>query len=127
MFKILIVDDTRSVHAFVKALFGEWKYMAFSDVYDGSEAVALLSAGAEFNLILLDWEMPQLNGPATFEEFKRLGFRVPVIMMTTKNQPSDIAMMLQAGVAEYLMKPFTLDILLEKIESVSGRNVAYVI
>ena len=54
-----------------------------------------------------------------------MSLKAPTVMMTTKNAPEDIAMMLEMGVAEYLMKPFTIDILFEKIEAVSGRVLPY--
>jgi two-component system chemotaxis response regulator CheY len=51
--------------------------------------------------------------------------KIRTIMMTTKNDPGDIQMMFSLGVDEYLMKPFTLDILFQKIEWVSGRSFSY--
>lgn len=125
MFRILIVDDTKSVHAFVKSLLSKSKEIVATDVFDGLEAVELLKNNKEFDLILLDWEMPRLNGPDTFDQFLKMNLKIPTIMMTTKNAPEDIIKMLNMGVAEYLMKPFTIDILFEKIEYVSGRTLPY--
>jgi two-component system chemotaxis response regulator CheY len=125
MFKILIIDDTKSVHAFVGALLSKSKEVKFTGVFDGAQALELLKKNSDFDLILLDWEMPVLNGPNTFKEIKKMNLKAPTVMMTTKNAPEDIAMMLEMGVAEYLMKPFTIDILFEKIEAVSGRALPY--
>jgi two-component system chemotaxis response regulator CheY len=121
MFQILIVDDTKSVHAFAKSLLCKAKEIETTSAYDGTDAVARFLRGDKYDLVLLDWEMPNLNGPDTFEKLKGMGVAVPTIMMTTKNAPSDIQRMLEAGVAEYLMKPFTADILFEKIEFASGK------
>ena len=125
MLKILIVDDTKSVHAFVKSLLSKASGIEVSSVFNGAEAVELLKNNSSFDLILLDWEMPILNGPDTFASFKSLGFQIPTIMMTTKNKPEDIERMLLMGVSEYLMKPFTIDILFEKIEFVTGLGISY--
>ncbi len=121
MFQILVVDDTKSVQAFVKDLLRKVPEISTQSVYNGAEAIKLLEQKNKFDLILLDWEMPVLNGPETFQKIKELAITTPTIMMTTKNLPEEISQMLNMGVAEYLMKPFTFDILLEKIEFVSGR------
>jgi len=125
MFNILIIDDTRSVHAFVKTLLAKAEGIATTDAYDGEEAIGILKNGGRFDLILLDWEMPKLNGPETLNRFQNMGVETPAIMMTTKNAPEDIARMLDAGAKEYMMKPFTIDILFEKITHVTGRTFAH--
>ena len=123
MFEMLVVDDTKSVHSFLKSILAKAEGINITDVMNGAEAVDLLKAKKHFDLILLDWEMPVLNGPDTFDQFKAMDVRTPVIMMTTKNNPDDIARMLTAGVSEYMMKPFTVDILFEKIEFATGNTI----
>lgn len=125
MIKILIVDDTKSVHAFLQNLLKKSTEVEYVSVFDGAQALDILQKKTDFDMILLDWEMPNLNGPETLAAFKRAGVNTPVMMMTTKNAPEDIARMLDRGAVEYLMKPFTADILFEKIEYVIGRPVAY--
>ena len=125
MFKILIIDDTKSVHAFVKSLLSKSEEIVCRSVFNGAEALELLKMENDFNVIFLDWEMPILDGPSTFQRFLDLGIDIPTLMMTTKNSPADIQKMLQMGVAEYLMKPFTIDILFEKIEFVTGKAFVY--
>lgn len=125
MFRVLIVDDTKSVHAFVKSLLMKSKEIEIQSVFDGSQAIELLKQRKDFDIILLDWEMPQLNGPATYEAFVSSGINIPTIMMTTKNNPEDIEKMIGMGVSEYMMKPFTIDILFSKMEMVSGKSLPY--
>ena len=128
MIRVLIVDDTKSVHAFVKALISKSKDVQSVSVFDGLQAVELLAKDRSFDLILLDWEMPNLTGPETFAKFLEMGINhgvIPTIMMTTKNSPDDIAKMLGMGVAEYMMKPFTIDIFFEKLEAVCGKSLTY--
>lgn len=123
--KILMIDDTKSVHAFVKGLLAPYASIEITSVFHGAEALTLLKTNSSFDLIFLDWEMPVLNGPDTFAALKAEGYQIPTLMMTTKNKPEDIEKMLNLGVAEYLMKPFTQDILLEKIEFVTGKAVSH--
>lgn len=127
MFKILLVDDTKAVHAFVKDLLKTATDIQFTDAFNGAEAVELVKKGEKFDLVLLDWEMPIKTGPECLNELKALGFPSPIVMMTTKNSPDEIAHLLEIGAAEYMLKPFTVDILKEKIEYVCGQvfnNVA---
>jgi DNA-binding response OmpR family regulator len=70
--------------------------------------------------------MPTLTGPQTFQQFKNKNIRIPIIMMSKKNSPEDIQQILQMGITEYIMKPFTTDILLEKIEFVTGKKLRHV-
>lgn len=120
--RILVIDDSKAVHAFLKVALSNSKFV-ITDTFNGAEGVeAYKSANGAFDLILLDWEMPVLDGPSTFEALLKLENEVPVVMMTTRNSPDDIALMLKKGVREYLLKPFTTDILLEKIEFVMDQE-----
>lgn len=117
---ILCIDDSKSVHVFLKHCLSEI-CENMTSVYDGEEAVELFQKSQpKFDIIFLDWEMPKKTGPETFEEFKKMGITTPVIMLTSKNSADNIMQMLSAGVSEYVMKPFTKDILIEKIQSVIG-------
>lgn len=125
MFNILIIDDTKSVHSFVKALLGKCPEIATGSVFNGKEALEHLKLNSNYQMILLDWEMPVMNGPETCVQLRALYPNIPIMMMTTKNAPEDIQKMLESGVVEYLMKPFTIDILFEKIDFATGRNFKY--
>ncbi len=122
MFRILIVDDTKSIHTFVKYILAKNNAIKTESVFNGSEAIACLKKDTSFDAILLDWEMPLVNGPETLQALKRHGVSIPVIMMTTKNATTDIQMALNLGASEYIMKPFTEDILLEKLNLVTGKD-----
>ena len=125
MFKVLVVDDTRSVHIFVKTLLAKAEGIEPTSVQNGEEALEVLKSRTDFDLILLDWEMPKLNGPETLRKIKEMGIEIPTVMMTTKSEQDDIMTMLEAGAKEYIMKPFTIDILFEKISYATGRSILY--
>ena len=116
--KILSIDDSRGVHAYLDLCFQGTPH-SLHHAMSGEEGLDWLGRQAA-DLIFLDWEMPGLTGPEVFEEISRKGIKTPVIMMTSKNKPSEIEAMLGKGVSEYVMKPFTPDIVFEKIESVLG-------
>lgn len=124
MKKILVIDDSKAVHAYVTNCFKPIA-VELTHVLNGREAIELFALGEhEFDLILLDWEMPIMDGPQTFD-FLKSRRAPPVIMMTTKNLPEDISFMLRKGVSEYILKPFTPDILLQKIEIVLGEELEH--
>ena len=106
---ILCVDDTKAVHAFIDSLFVEVK-VSLDHVYSGQEAVDKIKSGESIDLILLDWEMPLKTGLETLSEIRSIS-SVPVIMVTSRDSPDDLAEAVSLGADEYVMKPFT-----------SGRN-----
>lgn len=123
--KILCVDDTKAVHAFIRTLFAGLAH-ELVPVYDGQQALDELAKSdyRGFNLVLLDWEMPVKNGLETMVEIRKKTNSLPVIMVTSKNDMNDITKMLEAGASEYIMKPFTRDILFDKIAQITGSEVA---
>ncbi|MGE3610975.1 MAG: response regulator transcription factor [Bacteriovoracaceae bacterium] len=123
MFRILIVDDTKSVHSFVKHILSRNRNIKTESVFNGSEALVLLKKDSAFDAILLDWEMPLINGPETLQALKRHDIPIPVVMMTTKNAITDIQTAMALGASEYIMKPFTEDILFEKLSLVTGKEL----
>lgn len=117
-YKILCIDDSKSIHAFLEECLVPVTD-TITHVFNGQEAVDLLSKNPHaFDLIFLDWEMPVKDGPTTFKELKQLGVKNTTFMLTSRNNPSDIIQMIDAGVSDYILKPFTADIILEKIEQV---------
>lgn len=125
MKKLLLVDDTKTVHTYMKAVL-KGEGFEYEDAFNGQEALALLEKH-KFDLVLLDWEMPIMDGPTTLKKIVECYPDLPVIMVTTKNAFEDITAMLEVGAKDYLMKPFTKELLLEKMngleEGVFGNAV----
>jgi DNA-binding response OmpR family regulator len=116
--RVLSIDDSRAVHAFLdRSVVGTDIDLVHAE--SGILGMEILKReGAGISLILLDWEMPGKSGPEVLAEIRASGSSVPVIMVTSKNDPSEIERMLKLGAIEYIMKPFTPDILLEKVNSI---------
>lgn len=86
----------------------------------GKEAIVKVKDTC-YDLILLDWNMPEMTGPEFLEyNLKEKITTIPVVMMTTENKPDYIRRALELGASEYIMKPFTGDILFNKINLVLG-------
>ncbi|PIP93832.1 MAG: response regulator [Bdellovibrio sp. CG12_big_fil_rev_8_21_14_0_65_39_13] len=116
--KILIVDDSKPIFMMVSQMLKE---LGHDPIWaeEGQKAIQVLSEHPDVSLILLDWNMPVMNGL----EFLQLNkedkfFDHPIVMMTTENSPEKIQAALECGAADYIMKPFTSDILQSKIEMV---------
>ena len=118
---ILVVDDSRAVHALIREFLKDTGFTQI-DVFDGKQAIDLLATpqGEDVGLVLLDWEMPVMNGPETLKIIRTQGKTLPVVVMTTKNKEEDIAFMFGEGADEYMMKPFTQDIFVSKLEEFLG-------
>jgi two-component system response regulator ArlR len=119
--KVLSIDDSKSVHSFLKVCLPAERYQ-ITHVFSGEEALELISKSnfESYDVILLDWEMPGISGPDVLVKIKEKGISSPVIMLTSRNKPEDIMSVLEKGASEYVMKPFTQDLIQEKINSVLG-------
>lgn len=114
MKKILVIDDSSSVHAFVKYCFHGFDVLIQS-AYNGEEGLLFVKQEqANYDLILLDWEMPIKDGPSTLPEIMKYNSLQTVLMMTSKSSEENISQMINMGASEYIMKPFTKDIILGK-------------
>lgn len=117
---VLLVDDSNSIAMVVGAMLTEAGH-EFERAKDGKEAVDLIEKGHQFDIILLDWNMPVMDGLEFLQYNKEKDIaKCPIVMMTTENKPEKIMIALENGAKEYIMKPFTKDILISKIETVLG-------
>ena len=121
--KILVTDDSKSVHGFIGAMFVDTEHK-LEHAYDGVEALEMIKNGLTVDVILLDWEMPKLSGVEALKGLRQEGCDTPILMVTSRNSVKNISEALENGANEYIMKPFTKDILFEKLEMVLGRKVA---
>lgn len=117
--KILIVDDDRNICELLR-LYLEKEGYETQLAYDGEQALERFAADKP-GLILLDVMMPKIDG---WEVCRRIRARsqVPVIMLTAKGEEEDELQGFSLGADEYIMKPFSLKILLARIEAVFRRG-----
>ncbi len=122
--RILIADDSKSVHAFIRSIFMGTTHQLVH-AHDGQQAFEAWQKEPQgFDIILLDWEMPVLDGFGSLDKLLTAGCQTPIMMVTSKNEPSLISKAIERGAMEYVMKPFDREILFEKMEMVLGRKVA---
>lgn len=115
---VLIVDDSKAIYMMVSQMLESGGHKGIW-AEDGLKAIEAIKNNSNIDLILLDWNMPNMNGPEFLEaNLKDKMTSAPIIMMTTENKPDFIKKALSLGAVEYIMKPFTSDILFNKISLV---------
>jgi two-component system chemotaxis response regulator CheY len=113
--RALIVDDSRFVRGYLRGLLEE-KGIECEEVADGRAAMDRLHAGLPFDLALVDWNMPVMDGLEMLRQLRGQGFdKMKVMMVTTEAENEFILSALNAGADEYLMKPFDEKALNEKL------------
>lgn len=122
--KIMTVDDSAIVRKIIQSAVGILDYDVLEAV-DGEEALAILEDEYEdIALILLDWNMPGMDGFEMLNVIKRDSrFKsIPVMMVTSETGSDNIIKAIQAGAAHYLIKPFTIEELIKRILECLGRG-----
>lgn len=113
--RVLVADDSSTMR---KIILRSLQAVGVNDAVeaaDGNEAVSLFQPGA-FNMVLTDWNMPGKTGLEVIQEIRAKDANVPIIMITTEAEKGRVMQAIQAGVSDYLVKPFTADTLRKKLE-----------
>ena len=116
---VLVADDSGTMRKIIIRSLNSVGISSVVEAADGSQAVALFSPG-KFDLVLTDWNMPGKSGLEVIKEIRAQDGRVPIIMITTEAEKSRVIQAIQAGVSDYLVKPFTAETLREKLEKHVG-------
>jgi len=115
--RILVIDDSRVMRMFLRTTLLDLGHEVI-EAGNGQEGLDRVAASGPFGMALVDWNMPILNG----YEFVRAVRSNPandgmkIVMVTTEVETSQVCKALEAGANEYVMKPFTREILREKLE-----------
>ena len=115
----LIVDDYRTMLRIIRNLLKQLEFNNVDEAVDGQEALAKLRAG-NFGLVISDWNMVPMTGLDLLKEVRadqRLK-DMPFIMITAESKTENVVAAKQAGVSNYIVKPFNAETLREKIEKV---------
>jgi two-component system chemotaxis response regulator CheY len=118
--KFLIVDDSVTMRRIVANSLKAIGHENVVEAGDGKEALAKLATDDSINFVITDWNMPELSGLELVKAIRgdnKFG-NIPILMVTTRGLKEDIIEALQAKVNNYVVKPFTPQILREKIEQI---------
>jgi two-component system chemotaxis response regulator CheY len=117
MHKALVVDDSRAIRVILSRTLNSLGYEV-CQAANGREAIGVLEQeGSSIALALVDWNMPEMNG-LEFVQAVRADERyreLPLMMVTTETQIEQMTRALEAGANDYIMKPFTEEVVAEKL------------
>jgi two-component system chemotaxis response regulator CheY len=115
--KALVIDDSRAMRVILSGMLRQLGFDVV-DAENGRVGLDRLRAMGQVNLILVDWNMPEMNG-FEFLQTVRAGRAyddVRIMMVTTETEMSQMQKALSSGANEYVMKPFTREVIQEKLE-----------
>ena len=113
--RVLVADDSNTMRKIILRNLQAIGVPSAIEASDGNEAVQIFIPG-HFDLVLTDWNMPGKTGLEVIKEIRAKDPKVPIIMITTEAEKSRVLQAIQAGVSDYLVKPFTAETLREKLE-----------
>lgn len=120
---ILLVEDEESLQFYLKSELSFENYTVVQ-CFNGKNALDLLEAQT-YDLVILDWMLPERSGIDILRRLRRQGSNVPVIIMTARSEVDDKVMGLDSGANDYITKPFEIEELLARIRvllRVAGTN-----
>jgi two-component system chemotaxis response regulator CheY len=113
--KFLVVDDSSTMRRIIKNSLKRIGYEDVEDAENGRDALEKLNG---IDIILTDWNMPEMDGLEFVKRVRTQNKTIPILMVTTNAAKDDIVEALKNGVNNYIVKPFTPETLKEKVETV---------
>ena len=114
--RVLVIDDSRAMRSILRNIV---KSMGFDcvEAVNGKEAMEKVTTAGPFDLALVDWNMPEMTGLEFVTAVRGMSQhgQMRIMMVTTEVEMSQVMRALEAGANEYVMKPFTPEILRDKI------------
>ncbi len=120
--RLLVVDDSSTMRRIIKNTLARLGYEDVVEGEDGVQGWSALDSDPEIKMLITDWNMPEMNGLELVKK-TRADSRftdLPIIMVTTEGGKAEVITALKAGVNNYIVKPFTPQVLKEKLAAVLG-------
>lgn len=113
--KVLVADDSGVVRCVIKRALFELGVDEIDEAANGSEGICLIKHET-YDLIVTDWNMPPLSGLDLVKAARAEGQSCPIVMQTTEAQKPQVLLAIAAGVNDYILKPFTKEVMLQRLE-----------
>ncbi|WP_027326948.1 response regulator [Helicobacter pametensis] len=122
--KLLIVDDSSTMRRIINNTLIRLGYEEILEAENGLQAWEILDKNSDIGVLITDWNMPEMNGLELVRKTRadKRFVDIPIIMVTTEGGKVEVITAIKAGVNNYIVKPFTPQILKEKLEAVLGIN-----
>ncbi len=121
--KIMLVDDSKTMRSIQKSVLGQLGYSEIEEACDGQDALSKVGA-FQPDLLLVDWNMPNMDGITFVKHYRQTNKTTPIIMVTTESEKSRVIEAIKAGVNNYVVKPFTPDALSQRITETLTKKAA---
>lgn len=123
--KLLVVDDSSTMRRIIKNTLSRLGHEDILEGGDGIEGWNALDKNPNVDMLITDWNMPEMNGLELVKKVRAdARFKdLPIIMVTTEGGKAEVITALKAGVNNYIVKPFTPQVLKEKLGAVMGIEV----
>lgn len=121
--RVLLVDESKTMRALEKSVLQQLGYTEIDEASDGQGALRLAGECAP-DLLLVDWNLGDMEGQAFIERFQTQHQSTPIILITTESQSARVVDAVLAGVSDFIVKPFTPDLLSERINAAMGKMAA---
>ncbi|WP_029521053.1 MULTISPECIES: chemotaxis response regulator CheY [unclassified Persephonella] len=117
--RILVVDDMATMRRIIKGLLEQLGFKNIDEAEDGKVALQKLKT-SKYDFVITDWNMPNMTGLELVQEIRKDPElkHLPVLMVTAEAKKENVLMAIKAGVNNYIVKPFTAEVLKEKIEKI---------
>jgi two-component system chemotaxis response regulator CheY len=112
--KILLIDDSKTMRNIQRSVLAQLGHTTVEEACDGQDALSKVGAYKP-DLILVDWNMPNMDGLTFVKTFRQTNKTTPMIMVTTEAEKARVIEAIKAGVNNYVVKPFTPDLLSQRI------------
>ncbi len=121
--RIMLVDDSRTIRNIQKNVLEKLGHTDIVEAEDGIQALDQFNKQRP-DLMLVDWNMPNMDGLTLVGKIRELDTAIPIIMCTTEAEKSRVLEAVKAGVNNYIVKPFTVESLGEKISQTMSKTAA---
>ena len=123
--KILVVDDFSTMRRIVKNLLKQLGFENIDEAEDGAQAYSKLKEGG-YGFVVTDWNMPNIDGLDLLKKVRSDPEikDIPMLMVTAEAEKEKVITAIQAGVNNYIVKPFTGEVLKEKMDKIFERLAA---
>lgn len=114
--RTLVIDDSRAARMFIRNILREMGHEVI-EAGNGQEGLDRLTESPDLRLALVDWNMPVMDGLEFIKAVRaqRMFRHVQLVMVTTETEADQVMRAMTAGANEYIMKPFTKDVLVAKL------------